>query len=578
MGSRPDALYNAVLSDLQEQVSDLPVGDAPIPPDASIDQFRGAVLLKTLLKKWVPTDTRLPDERALEKFIASNKKCSDWRFRPESESDSMLYNQLIAELDQFFHPNGQIRLESYFQVLDRARVGPGSAIGADGQSLYAKMFASPLTVSSDLLYDLYKGYTEWFPRWEDAELRRYSSFGSPTIVNCSKTSFVPKTADTSRMICVEPSLNMFFQLGLGRLMEEWMEESYGISLATQPDVNRRLARIGSLDGSFSTIDLSSASDSISLRLCSEILPQWVFDTLMELRCRSTLIGNEEIRLEMMSTMGNGFTFPLQTIIFSSIIRAAHHISGIPIHSRVNRNWSCFGDDLICDTRAYRNVIRLLQLTGFTPNPSKTFFEGPFRESCGTDWLLGQPVRGVYIKRLRSPQDICVAINLLNEWSANSGLALQRACSLLRGWLRGLFRPVTYMDGNDTGVRVPRAFLESEMYRLDGNNSILYRKFQSKPLQIRVKEAELVTPKGIKKLPFNSDGLFCSFLHGELRNGVYSVRHDRVYYHTRQVCTPYWDYVPYNNAILDRGIATWQRWETAVLINLSNPPEKSGLAA
>lgn len=563
MGTRPDALYLAVLSDLSEQVPNLPVGDSPLPPDASLDQFRAGVLLKTLLKKWVPRDTTDADRLAYEKFVASNKKCSDWKFLPENESDVMLYNQLKIELDAFFHPRGQLRLESYFDILNKARVGPGSAVGALGQSLYAKMFASPLTTSSELLYTLYRDYTQWFTAWEDAEQRRYSRFGSPTIVNCSRTSFVPKTADISRMICVEPSLNMFFQLGLGRLMEEWLEESYGISMATQPDVNRRLARIGSEDGSFSTIDLSSASDSISLRLCYEILPEWLFDTLWELRCTHTKIGDEDIRLEMMSTMGNGFTFPLQTIIFSSIIRAAHHISGIPVHDRVARNWSCFGDDLICDTRAYRNVKRLLELTGFTLNPAKSFFEGPFRESCGTDWLNGQPVRGVYLKQLRSPQDLCVAINLLNEWSACSGLALRRACSLLRAWLQGQFRPVTYADGNETGVRVPSSFLHAEMYRFDENLSILYRRFESKPKQIRVRETELVTPKGMRKLWFNPDGLFCSFLYGEITNGKYSVRHDRIFYHTKQVCTPYWDYVPYNNAVLDRGTATWQDRKSVV---------------
>jgi hypothetical protein len=568
MGTRPDALYHAVLSDLTESSPNLPVGDGEIPPDVSISEYRSLVLLKTLLKKWVPRDVEAADAAAKSKFLASNKTCKDWSFQPEFESDVLLFGELRKELYQFFHPIGQNRLESYSMVLDRARVGPGSAIDARGQSMYAKLFSSPLTVTSENLYILYRSYIRQFPIWSNAETYRSGQFGAPTIVNCSKTSFVPKTRDVSRMICVEPSLNMFFQLGLGRLLEEWLVESFGISMTTQPDVNRWLASLGSMDGSTSTIDLSSASDSISLSLCRSILPDWFFETLMELRSASTLVDGEEVRLEMISTMGNGFTFPLQTLIFSSIIRAAHRVSGIPVLGGVNRNWSCFGDDLICDTRAYRNVRRLLQLTGFTANPSKTFYEGAFRESCGTDWLLGQPVRGVYIKSLDSVQDICVAINLLNEWSATSGIPLIRGVGLLVSWLRK-FLPVPYADGHNAGIRVPFSFLKRGDYIRDENQSILYRRFESRHCSIHVKETEICTPKGVKVLRYNPDGLLWSFLHGELRNSMYNVRHDKVRYYTKQVCTPYWDYAPQELPLI-RGVAPWQRWETAVLINLSNP--------
>lgn len=568
MGTRSEALYQAVLSDVSSACPGAPVGLPAPPPDASLRTYQGMVLLKTLLKKWVPRNTSAPDKVAYEKFIASNKKCSDWSFQPEFESDRLLFGEFQNEVYQFFHRDGLPRLKSYQDILDRARVGPGSAVGATQQSMYAKLFASRLTVTSEGLYTMYKTYVQKHPTWAQAEFNRSAQFGGSTIVDCSNTSFVAKTVDVSRMICVEPSLNMFYQLGLGTILEEWLGESFGIHLDTQPDINRRLARIGSLDGSISTIDLSSASDSVSLRLCLEVLPRWFFDILYELRSPFTSVNGERVRLEMMSTMGNGFTFPLQTIIFSCIIRAAHRVSGIPVLGGVSRNWSCFGDDLICDVRAHRNVIRLLGLTGFVPNGSKTFFEGPFRESCGTDWLSGQPVRGVYIRRLDSQQDLCVAINLLNEWSAVTGIPLRRGCLLLRSWLRKFF-PVPYCDNADSGIRVPFRFLEREHYKFDRNLSILYRRFQSRPTVVRVIEAGICSPRGVRKLYYNPEGLWCSFLHGELRNGMFNIRHNIVRYRTTQACTPFWDYAP-QEVPLDRGVASWQRWETAVLINLSNP--------
>ncbi len=569
MSLRSDALYNAVLSDVLEYSPGLPVGDHEIPPDVSIGDYRCLVLLRTLLKKWVPRDSKLADTVAKTRFFASNKSCEDWQSHFEFESDYLLYGEFRKEIDQFLHRDGMNRLTSYSQVLERGRTGPGSAVGARGQSMYAKLFSSPLTTTSENLYLLYRSYIQKFPIWIEAENHRYTRYGAPTVIDCSNTSFVPKTRDTSRMICVEPNLNMFFQLGLGRLLEEWMEESFGISMDTQPDVNRRLARIGSSDGSFSTIDLSSASDSISISLCREIFPSWFFETLMELRSPNTVLDGSKVRLEMISTMGNGFTFPLQTLIFSSIIRASHRVAGIPVLGGVLQNWSCFGDDLICDTRAFRNVKRLLSMTGFSVNPSKTFFEGAFRESCGTDWLFGQPVRGVYIKRLDSVQDICITINLLNEWSAISGVPLIRACSLLVKWLYGKFLPVPYAEGNNTGVRVPLTFLRKNKYRFDSNFSILYRRFQSKPCVIRIGETGIVSPRGIKELDYNPSGLLNSFLMGEVRNSTYTVRHDHVKYYTRSVCTPFWDYAP-QEFPLDRGVAPWPRWESAVLINLSNP--------
>jgi len=579
MSLSSDALYSAVKDDVSAFLPLGPVDPSSLPPDVSYKQFVSTAQLYDITRKWIPDNTDSADQAALEKFHASNKKCKDWSLHLKDSWDVQLYGDFLREVDMFLHPEGEMLFSSYFDFFKNGRTGPGAAIGANGTSCYAKLFSSKLTVTSRYLYDEYKNYIQWFPDFLEAEVHRYEEYGEPLIVTGSRCSFVPKTSSISRMICVEPSLNMFTQLGLGALLESRLANYLTIDLACQPEKNRRLACIGSKDGSFSTIDLSSASDSISLRLCEEIFPSWFFKTLLELRSNHTVYKNTRIPLYMISTMGNGFTFPLQTVIFSCLVRAAYRSTGVPVYDGLKMNWACFGDDLICDSRCYRNVVRLLDILGFSLNPSKTFFEGRFRESCGADWFDGQPARSVFVKALRSQQDIFVAINLLNSWSAYTGICLNKTVNYLMSGLtppnKTMFVPFT--ENNDAGLRVPSISISKRLKR-DTNSSLLYEVYRSRPKRILIGDGELRVPNGGKRLLYNPPGLYVSFLYGELISFKVStgsfrssilVRHDKVLYRKKLRCTPYWDYIPSDN--LTNGTRlSWQQWETAVVINLTNP--------
>lgn len=570
MGPLPDALYRAISADLQA-TSDLgPVGLADMPPDASYKQFASSYLLHSVIKKFIPRDTSIPDAVAKEKFLASNKKCENWVLPEIDDLDSILLGEFSRQIDDFFHPCGVPLVQSMFDILEHARTGPGSAIGASGFSFYAKFFSSRLTTTSAVLYSVYRDYIEWFPDFCEADDYCRKSLGPARIVRSSRVSFAPKTKDCSRMICVEPSLNMYFQLGLGALLESRLRDRFHIDLETQPLINQRLAWEGSKTGRFSTIDLSSASDSISLSMCRAFLPSWFLDLLMLLRSSTTLLDGEPKTLHMISTMGNGFTFPLQTIIFSCLIRAAYVVAEMPLHD--TENWACFGDDLICESSCFRYVSRLLSLLGFEANSAKTFSQGPFRESCGADFFRGQPVRPAFIKKLDSLQDILVAINLLNDWSSRTGLPLPGAVAYLIGHIRcdinRLFVP--FDENNDAGIRVPFVHLPKSALVFDENRSILYRPFRALPKFIRVDDGTFRVPRGLKQLIFNPCGLELSFVFGELAKYKIPVRqNDRVRYISKARCTPNWDYAA--ECFRYHGnLEQWRRWETAVLINLSNP--------
>jgi len=567
MGISPDAIFDAVASDVKEYSPFGPVGLGEIPPDADYKQFVSTCLLFNLTRKWKEKNTVQADNAALSQFLASNKKCEDWTLPKVNELEYLLLGLFREELYLFFHPGGQMLFDSYEQVLDNSRCGPGSAVGAKGTSFYAKFFSSPLAMTSESLYLVYSAYTARSPRTCEALKISRNILGDPVVVHGSRVSFAPKTRDVSRMICVEPSLNMYFQLGLGALLEGRLRGRFNIDLSTQPAINRRLAYAGSKTGRFATIDLSSASDSISLGLCKEFLPDWVFDTLMEIRSPSTQVGSERVSLNMMSTMGNGFTFPLQTILFSCLVRAVYRFYGIRI-GRGRRDWAVFGDDIIVRSECFRLVIRLLELLGFSPNSKKTFSEGPFRESCGADWFYGQPARPVFLKKLDSLQDIMVAINLLNEWTADTGIPLPEGVRCLvegiRVDIRRLYVP--FIENNDSGIRCPSILLD-ESHNKRRFGSRVYRAFRSVPKVIRVGDGYLKVPRGVKELIYNPAGLELSFLFGELSEYVIPVRHDRVAYSSRECIIPYWDYYTPRDDLF-RGRSFWQHWESAVAINLA----------
>jgi len=387
---------------------------------------------------------------------------------------------------------------------------------------------------------------------------------------------------------------------------------------------------------------------VSLKLCELVFPKWAFELMLSLRSHATTVrrkGERDVKhaLYMLSTMGNGFTFPIQTVIFASILRAVSRVflPGIQARSHL----AVFGDDLICSREIYRQVDRYLRLFGFRPNARKTFHEGGFRESCGTDWFYGQPVRPVFIKKIRSLQDYFVAINRFNEWSSYTGIPLKGTCSYLLNSIGRRHRVfVPYCEGLESGVRVPFSLVEKSDIRHDGNGTVVYNRYQARPWSYVINDLGIVT-QGTGRRPFalgksylelsakvgkgvdrvkvgrdayklvyphpihvgtsgdrscngpvhpettteqggvvtdhsvnrirlernfkpsatNPDGLYISFLLGEVKSMRTSIRHDAVTYHRREAKIPWWDFMPLSHT--SEVWFNWQQWETAVSINL-----------
>lgn len=516
---KSDALFRYLLDDLYG------IGMKPnaseIYPGAPLSSVRRSSMAKALLRKLSDETAANADDVCLEKFTRINDACATWELNSSGSWDDELIGCFKQAVDDFVHPNGEFLVESYFDLLKVGRAGPGASLGANGEDFYTKFFASTLTTTSSWLYEMYNEYCGWFPVWRDAEISRYLTHNGIRLTPCSTITFVRKNRDTSRSICTEPSLNMFYQLGLGEILRARLKSFFGIDLQVQQERNRRLACRGSLDDSVVTLDLESASDSVSLRMCAEMLPPWFNAMLVDLRCPRTKVRGREIELHMVSTMGNGYTFALQTMLFCCVVRAAAQMERVRLEKpgSSTSNWGVYGDDIIVPSSLARRVCRLLELLGFRVNSDKSFFEGPFRESCGGDYYLGHPVRGVYIKSLKTPQSRYVAINQLNEWSAVTGIKLPRTVGYLRDSVMDLAIP--YHEAPDSGIRTPESV--GTAYWNGKKQRFYYRCYEPVRHVLRFDDSGCVsTPrirgKRIVRRTNNPSGALVAFIGGYIRSG------------------------------------------------------------
>lgn len=512
-------------------------------------RYASAVLRRDFCKKQqMSLDRAKTDDVALKTFVSVNESVGSWSKPQLHEWEEELYGTFVREVYNFFYPSGQPLLGCLTETFDKADLGPGSNIGANGNDFYTKLFSSDLTVTDVALYDTYRRLTKLRPNWDSAEETRISNgYRKCRVVDGNKLSFVPKNDRTSRVIATEPTLNMFFQRGASNIIEERLR-SFGIDLATQQDRNRRLAEIGSRDDSFVTIDLSSASDSFSLAFVRSVVPKTQIAFLERLRSQKTVLPDGRVvDLNMLSTMGNGYTFSFQTAMFSCMVLASFRFVGAVVHygiaDRTEKNWGVFGDDIIVPKHVSRYVLRLLDICGFSINREKTFLEGPFRESCGGDYLLGVNVRPVYAKTWHDKASRYTLVNRLIWWISQHH-ALPRTVRLLSDGLEYLVPP-SFPDYS--GIRIHSSLIGNRIRR-DANGSFRFRCLEPSKVTLDLGTDQISHPRGERQRKYNPGGLMLAFLRGDVRSSFSSnrcintigIRQGNVSYRTRSVTVPNWD--------------------------------------
>lgn len=415
-------------------------------PDAA--QHFAAHQFASLIRKypWNPSLVgRDPDQKARKVWLRAERRCRlhNLRFKRMQRSHSPredFISRVRAYILYVLGPSPD--RERVFELCDYSG---GASLGVHGNAtnLGRKLLAgwsvtpSAFTdyfnaISRNMSYlpallargDGHARVTCWDP---DVAWETYKAKAKVVIHN--KIAFVPKTASVSRPIAIEPIGNGYLQKGIDLYMRQRLKR-VGIDLSDQSR-NQFFARFGSEDWEapdpFCTIDLSSASDSISLELCRMVLPPDWFCLLDDARSKWYELDDVTARYAKFCSMGNGFCFPLETLLFAAVCNAVG--AGIP-----RRDFVVYGDDIIVRKKHFNDVLDGLKYLGFTPNMAKTFGSGPFRESCGADWYAGSDVRPFTLDyALDSVQNIFKFLNLTRR-SAKTTAFFAGIYPLVIGWL------------------------------------------------------------------------------------------------------------------------------------------------
>jgi len=497
------------------EISEL-LDEVPVADDLSV--YRLNILRSTLFKKLKPTRTEASVLKleAIDRFLVNNRYICE----NVNVSSSPYLKDLQHEFEWLFD-NINFPSFSVATFLNRGRCGPGSSIGcSDDTSFLRKMFDSELTSTSWSLYRDYRNVLS--ERWniaEDSRLRRHSL----QCVMGSKLETVPKDVTKDRTIAIEPTLNMYAQLGAKVCLDEILLSKYNIDLSSQQELNRDMARSGSQNQRLATLDLSDASDFISTNLCKAILPSSVFNALD--RIRSKYINVEShgyVPLSMFATMGNGFCFSLMTLIFSGIVCSVYRRNNT--HPRNGINFAVYGDDIIVLTHLYPEIISALTSFFFRVNEHKSFSTGFFRESCGGDFYKGHSVRGIYVKKLDCAQDYYTSSNMLLSWSVEHSINLTSVISRFLD-RAGHIMLVPSRAGTTGGLIIPRSL--TKYLNRDRNGAIVYRSY------VPISRTRRLTHRN----PFGE--LIC-FLGGYIRNMRYTLRTNVTRYQIQRNVDPIWE--------------------------------------
>lgn len=374
-------------------------------PHISIDSetFYNVSQIQALFKKLPSLPLGLdPKKVAVEKFLDGERKCRETNYIFNLWKQGQF--QFVPAVESILHSTAR-KIQRIVGVVPepgmvRARFSAGGAStntkkkNADLRHVIADSAAcSEELLSSGWLPEIMSS----LPALSTFLMNEQGSQGSVVFeLHRSRLDFVRKDARTDRVITVEPPFNKAIQNGLGDHLRGCLKR-IGCDLSQQAARNSELARIGSVTGGIATLDLSNASGLLSYELVAHLWPIDWMEALDAVRSAYTSFEDVQFTMQAYAGMGNGTTFPVESITFLAITQAVVDYLGIQGVVAV------YGDDIICPTEAVPLLVTVLSALGLEVNETKSFAKGPFRESCGRDWYTGYDVRPVFVRGNLSPE-------------------------------------------------------------------------------------------------------------------------------------------------------------------------------
>ncbi len=339
---------------------------------------------------------------AFDKYIECEKdvKEASLRFTDEDLSSfeyvsSLLFGLMLNELDL------SVALGSHIP-----KHGPGKT--ADGVSANRKYYAMSWT--RRLEENFFPSGDFFVPNYGFVDDLQSVDFLEPEMEPPVSVVAVPKTLKTPRIIAMEPAHMMYAQQSLMEILVSKLESDQllgGMIGFTNQETNQKLAQLGSKYGHLATLDLSEASDRVSLRLVSRLLRKHTSLYRAVLSCRSqraSVPGYGVLRLSKFASMGSALCFPIEamvflTVVFLGIQKALNRPLVTADLKKIRRSVRVYGDDIIVPVAYAPSVVESLGTYGLKVNVAKSFWTGKFRESCGGEYFDGVSVKPIRLTNL-----------------------------------------------------------------------------------------------------------------------------------------------------------------------------------
>jgi hypothetical protein len=250
---------------------------------------------------------------------------------------------------------------------------------------------------------------------EYAERKHEVNFLEPGAEIPVRVITVPKTLKTPRVIAIEPTAMQYCQQALKRSLLSALKEDDFLSRIIGFDdqtPNQRMARSGSLSGDLATLDLSEASDRVSNQHVRALFEDWhhLHDAVQSCRSRKAEVpGHGVIRLAKFASMGSALCFPVEAMVFTTLIflgierELSSPLSRQQLIKLYGGKVRVFGDDLIVPRDHVLSVVDELGTFGYRVNAGKSYWTGRFRESCGREYYDGHDVSIVKVRRILPTQ-------------------------------------------------------------------------------------------------------------------------------------------------------------------------------
>lgn len=362
----------------------------------SVYRFKAHAQMDALLKKY-----RFANDVYSDAELESRSIGDFFKFQEEISSVHRTSSPVVHSVLQRARKIARKVLGKYeeSEMLTYCRFGTNSSIGCPlasahidikltdveaftGSSCIAKWFKKNVYDTDILFRSMFDRFTKKYKNFfDDNPYLRTESLRLQT---------VPKTWKIYRVITPLALLDLYYSNGYGGYVTKKLTR-IGLDISRLQQRHKRLVEKFSVTRTHVTADLTRASDCITSWLLNSVLPRDWFVALKPVLKNQLDYGDDRFYTSSVLPMGNGATFPVETLVFYCVLKAIQELGN------VRGLVSVYGDDVIYPSQMHKYVNAVFPMLGFKLNLEKTFNRAYFRESCGSDYYRGCDVRPYYFK-------------------------------------------------------------------------------------------------------------------------------------------------------------------------------------